>query len=247
MPVSRNVLSEGCSVSSLFSCLRSRLHDRNSAFCRLSSRQSLEELEQSGFRTAVRRAARFEPRSFRSASPQPSMLQLLGAVAFTASHVIPTIRFRRDGTGMAFRPHFCDTARMEPARLFTPAPRGLLFYLSMSTAFWSCGSLAGSPIVSSSFSLSDNSTLTSGVMQDSEILTPAGVNHLATVIFSDAPFDRFSSSWTEPLPKVFSPTMRVRLLSCNAPANISEAEAEPLLTRMTAGYFLSWLWPSEVK
>ena len=40
---------------------------------------------------------------------------------------------------------------------------------------------------------------------------------------------------TEPLPNDFSPIMMARLESCNAPATISDAEAEPALINTTIG------------
>ena len=44
---------------------------------------------------------------------------------------------------------------------------------------------------------------------------------------------------TEPLPKLCVPTTTARLWSCNAPATISEAEAEPALIRTVIGMVFS--------
>ncbi len=43
------------------------------------------------------------------------------------------------------------------------------------------------------------------------------------------------STWTEPLPKVRSPMITARSRFLSAPATISEAEADPLLTSTAIG------------
>ena len=55
------------------------------------------------------------------------------------------------------------------------------------------------------------------------------------MIFSVFSLSIGSTAWTEPFPKVFSPTKIALLWSCKAPLTISEAEAEPSFTRTTKG------------
>ena len=55
---------------------------------------------------------------------------------------------------------------------------------------------------------------------------PFGVSHFATVTLSEVSGVICTSSCTEPLPNDFSPTNLTPRLSRNAPARISEAEAD---------------------
>src|SRR3989344_30393 len=70
-----------------------------------------------------------------------------------------------------------------------------------------------------------------------------GVSQRATVNLTDEPSCNSSNDWTEPLPKVFSPTNCAKPKSCKAPATISEADAEPPLTKIKVFKFLNWAWP----
>ena len=58
------------------------------------------------------------------------------------------------------------------------------------------------------------------------------------VIFTAPPLLNGITDCTEPLPKLRVPTITARLWSCNAPATISEAEAEPELISTTNGICL---------
>jgi hypothetical protein len=78
-------------------------------------------------------------------------------------------------------------------------------------------------------------TTTSGSSPCSEIERPFGVSHLATVTFRDVSSVTGRSSWTDPFPKVFCPTIVAILYSFSAPDSISAAEAEPLSTNTTNG------------
>ena len=64
---------------------------------------------------------------------------------------------------------------------------------------------------------------------------PFGVKYLAVVSRSPEPSDSGMMVCTEPLPKVWVPTIVARPQSWSAPATISEAEALPWLTSTTIG------------
>ena len=66
-----------------------------------------------------------------------------------------------------------------------------------------------------------------------KIEVPFGVSHFAMVIFKRVSGVTLITSCTEPLPKLCAPTSFARSLSCIAPANISEAEAEPPSIKIT--------------
>ena len=75
-------------------------------------------------------------------------------------------------------------------------------------------------------------------MPFSDKFVPFGVSHLAIVTFKEVSEVSCTNSCTEPLPNVFMPTSFATPFSFNAPARISEAEAEPLSTRMSIFKFL---------
>ena len=77
----------------------------------------------------------------------------------------------------------------------------------------------------------------SGVSPFSEIDKPLGVYHLATVILREVSDVNLITSWTDPFPNVFSPTKVPIPCSDRAPAKISEAEADPLSTKIISFEF----------
>ena len=72
-------------------------------------------------------------------------------------------------------------------------------------------------------------------------LIPDGVNHSAIVYFKTEPLENSLVLCTTPLPKVCCPINLVFFKSLKAPATISEALAEPLLTKMT-NFIFSYLY-----
>src|SRR3989344_6713535 len=100
-------------------------------------------------------------------------------------------------------------------------------------------SIAFSSWESRPFSASSSLIVTSisGFRPSPSRILPLGSTHCATVRFTEEPSRNSSICCTVPLPNVFSPMSFTPRLSRSAPARISEAEAEPLLTTMTTGNF----------
>ena len=78
----------------------------------------------------------------------------------------------------------------------------------------------------------------SGANPSSEIECPNGVSHLAIVTLREVSGVMLMTSWTEPFPNVLVPIIVAMPCSLSAPARISEADAEPLFTRITIFKFL---------
>ena len=66
-------------------------------------------------------------------------------------------------------------------------------------------------------------------------MLPLGDKKCAMVSFTAQPLSCSKTCWTEPLPKVLSPTKIAESLSFKAPANISEELADNLFTSNTVG------------